>query len=359
VTHVSLFSGIGGLDLAAEWAGFETVLQVERDPYCLRVLAKHWPSVPRITDIHEVTADERWTRPTVLSGGFPCQPHSVAGKRKGTEDDRFLWPAMLDCIRALVPRWVVAENVPGLLSQESGMVFESVCSDLERAGYEVQPLVVPAAGVGAPHLRYRVFVVAYAVGNPDRRDCRGFVLPGHDGEREAGSSGRSENVAHAEVQPERPGLRQDEPARERGRRLGVGGCATGADTGCALLEKRGGPEGERAFSAVRGGRWWSIEPNVGRVAHGVPHRVDRLRALGNAVVPQQAAPIFQAIAAVERSRLPLPSLDPPRPRPDGRLDSGGLLIRENIPPGDLLDSEPGGSILHRTDGAPPPGGDVL
>ncbi len=103
MTHVSLFTGIGGLDLAAEWAGFRTILQVERDPYCLRVLKKHWPGVRRITDVRDVYAESVNEPVTILSGGFPCQPFSAAGKRKGTEDDRFLWPAMLDCIRALTP----------------------------------------------------------------------------------------------------------------------------------------------------------------------------------------------------------------------------------------------------------------
>ena len=121
MTHVSLFTGIGGLDLAAEWAGFRTVLQVEREPFALDVLAKHWPDVPRITDVREVHADERWSEPTVVSGGFPCQPFSSAGQRRGAGDDRYLWPELLRIVEELRPAWVIGENVSGLLSIDEGM----------------------------------------------------------------------------------------------------------------------------------------------------------------------------------------------------------------------------------------------
>jgi DNA (cytosine-5)-methyltransferase 1 len=126
------------------------------------VLEKHWPAVKRITDIKEVKADAVDRPVTVVSGGFPCQPFSCAGKRRGAEDDRYLWPEMLRVIHDLKPSWVVAENVPGLLSIDAGLVFDGVLSDLESEGYETLPLVYPACGVGANHRRTRVFIVGYS-----------------------------------------------------------------------------------------------------------------------------------------------------------------------------------------------------
>jgi len=161
LTHLSLFSGIGGLDLAAEWAGFRTVGQVEKDDYANKILGKHWPNVPRWEDIKDVTIHTVREAgiehaPTVLSGGFPCQPFSCAGQRRGAEDDRYLWPEMLRVVQELRPAWVVGENVAGIIS----MALDDALADLERAGYACRAFVFPAAGVGAPHRRDRVFFVA-------------------------------------------------------------------------------------------------------------------------------------------------------------------------------------------------------
>ena len=176
LTHVSLFSGIGGLDLAAEAAGFETVCQCEWADYPYSILQKHWPDVPKFRDITTFTKEAFFEKTgletiTILSGGFPCQPFSLAGKRRGTEDDRYLWPAMLDVIRTVRPRWVVGENVLGIVNWSNGLVFEQVCADLEAEGYEVQPYVLPACGVNAPHQRYRTWFVAHAVENSDSDRC--------------------------------------------------------------------------------------------------------------------------------------------------------------------------------------------
>ncbi len=155
----SLFSGIGGFDLAAERAGAEIVYQVEIDPWCQRVLSKHWPDVPRFGDIKEIDTHEL-PNADIVCGGFPCQPVSLAGRQAGAGDDRWLWPEFLRIIRETQPRWVLAENVPGLLSNDAGRTFGGILRDLAKSGYVVEWDCVPAAVVGAPHRRDRVWIVA-------------------------------------------------------------------------------------------------------------------------------------------------------------------------------------------------------
>lgn len=264
-THLSLFSGIGGLDLAAEWAGFRTVGQCEWADYPHAVLQKHWPHVPKWRDIRTLTKEGFRERTgldavTVLSGGFPCQPFSTAGLRRGKEDDRYLWPEMCRVISEIRPAWVVGENVAGLVSME----LDTVLSDLEGIGYACQAFIIPACAVDAPHRRDRCAILCF---DPHRKY-----------EKTVSQVCGGENSHSSGI------------------------CADVADTNSIRLQEswmQRCPE-ESAMSIADNHRW-PAEPNVGRVAHGVPARVDRLRCLGNAVVPQWARVIFRAIADIERS----------------------------------------------------------
>lgn len=161
MTHASLFSGIGGFDLAAEWIGWDNIFHCEWNPFGQRVLAHHFPNSKSYNDITKTDFSIHAGEIDVLTGGFPCQPYSQAGKRLGKADERHLFPHMLRCIKEVKPKWVVGENVRGLISWNGGMVFHEVCDDLEREGYEIQPFLIPAAGVNAPHQRQRIWFVAY------------------------------------------------------------------------------------------------------------------------------------------------------------------------------------------------------
>ena len=273
LTHLSLFSGIGGLDLAAEWAGFTTVGQCEFADYPTKVLEKHWPDVPRWRDVRTLTKESFYERTglrtvDVLSGGFPCQPFSVAGKQKGKGDDRYLWPEMLRVITELRPRCVVGENVPGIIKIAAGQVVK----DLERAGYHVVVFNFEAAAVGAWHRRSRVFFVGIAdVADAARERVQGRVAICAS-ESEKGSGQMQSDAGGSNGADGRNTVRTGLP-----------------DRAAETLRKQGPREQPQRSD------WWAVEPDVGRVAHGIPARVDRLKCLGNAVVPQQAYPIFQAL----------------------------------------------------------------
>lgn len=180
--HGSLFSGIGGFDLAAEWMGWENVFHCEWNEFGKKVLNYYWPNAISYDDITKTDFSIHRGNIDILTGGFPCQPYSAAGKRLGKEDERHLWPEMLRAIREIAPRYVVGENVLGIVSWNGGLVFDEVQADLEAEGYEVQPVILPACAVNAPHIRDRVWFVAYASGkrtgntsreidNENRRTC--------------------------------------------------------------------------------------------------------------------------------------------------------------------------------------------
>ena len=161
--HGSLFSGIGGFDLAAEWMGWENIFHCEWMPFPRQILKYYWPNSISYENICTTDFTIHRGKIDLISGGFPCQPYSTAGKRKGKEDERHLWPEMLRAIREIKPRWVVGENVRGLVSWSDGLVFEEVQSDLEAEGYEVQPFLLPACGLNAPHRRDRIWFVAHSL----------------------------------------------------------------------------------------------------------------------------------------------------------------------------------------------------
>lgn len=238
MTHASLFSGIGGFDLAADRMGWQNVFNCEIDPFCRKVLAYHFPDAKQYEDVKTTDFTIYRGHIDVLTGGFPCQPFSLAGKRKGSDDNRYLWPEMLRAIREIEPRWVVGENVFGIVNWLDGMVFEQVQSDLEDAGYEVQPYIIPACAVDAPHRRDRVWFVAH------RRDAQntpgdGFAREPRNGEEKSkqwqqrmSCTGDSEWICDEErvIATDRSHSRSEILQRER--TIGVCESSILADTQC-------------------------------------------------------------------------------------------------------------------------------
>ena len=267
LTVGSLFSGIGGFDLGLERSGMKVIWQSEIDPFACKVLKKHWPDVPNLGDINKID----WTnieRPDVICGGYPCQPFSQAGKRGGNTDPRHLWPAMFNAICLLRPRYALMENVRGHLS----MGFDQVLGDLAGIGFDAEWQVIPAAAVGAPHKRDRVFIVAYPNNTGIRTQRRKIQQQKSSGEQ------KREVVARYVF-----GRRGAEMANTNSKFVGQYGSSSDvADQGRQRHDQR---ERQKTNDF---GQWWEVEPSVGRVADGVSDRVDRLRGLGNAIVPQVA-----------------------------------------------------------------------
>lgn len=294
---LSLFSGIGGIDLAAQWAGIETVAFCEIDPYCQKVLKKHWPDVPIYSDIKELRGEDIGTV-DIVAGGFPCQPFSVAGKQRSKEDDRYLWPEMFRIIQETKPTWVVGENVPGIIN----LALDQVLSELESTGYETITFNIPACGVNAPHRRARIFIVGYSEHNG-----QSAIKKLRSNEATSNKWGQEEQKKTREL------ARANRPTNVPSlRRSKEGSQQDVANTRCKLWKSRNATEmgtdkrkwthsnihNKSSSKGYRTGQWKS-EPNVGRVANGISRRVDKLRGLGNAVVPQQIYPIFKAIAKIE------------------------------------------------------------
>ena len=258
--------------MGLEWAGMSTKAMCEKDPYCRKVLAKHWPDLKIHEDIRDLDGRQYANSIDVVAGGFPCQPFSQAGKRKGKLDiDRHLWPEMFRVIKESRPRWVIGENVFGFIN----MALDDVQSDLESEHYEVRKFVLPAVAVDAKHRRDRCFVLAYTNGERQlqqrgtEQEVGGWV----------GNSGK-QDVAHSYNE----GIQRSEKSRGHGE--------IGEESNDQHIERCGGSS--IGLSNTERQACWLPEPRVGRVAHGVPNRVDRLKGLGNAVVPQ----LIQAIGEI-------------------------------------------------------------
>ena len=264
-THASLFTGIGGFDLAAEWCGWSNIFQVENDKWCQTKLDKNFPETDKHFDIKDFDGTKYKDKITVLSGGFPCQPFSFAGLQKGTEDERYLWGEMFRVIREVQPSYVVAENVLGILTNQNGMAFRQVFVDLESQGYKVLPLDIPASSKNAPHKRNRLFFVAY---------FEGKVKCSHLGESKSrqiqqfGECAKSSNFADR----------------------------NNTSTKHQISARR-----DLLTSSVQWSKhWseWSVKPTICGSDDGLPNRVDRIKALGNAIVPQVAYEIFKAVESI-------------------------------------------------------------
>ena len=403
---LDLFSGLGGFSLGLERTGcFKTIAFCDNDKFSKLILDKHWKGVKVYNDVREITK-ERFIAdgiqfPDIITGGFPCQPFSVAGKQKGTSDDRHLWPEMFRIIKAFKPRYVIGENVRGIINIQDGVVFETVCTDLESEEYEVQPFIIPAAGIGAPHRRERVWIIATLVNTEhngsstseirkefqknnkirtqeEQKSSREFKRTSRSNSERMGNRStigseqyskrtmggeiqriqKPTSVSNKEnVENSRRTLRQGSELREtnedevgegyanQSQRSGSSSESNVADTYARLgngeneeIQSRGqtsntssargrtdvadtesirtgkfrhpdqtqGREGSRSTqfdsgsSTQRKQSWWLVEPNVGRVAHGVSGRVHRLKGLGNSIVPQIAEEIGRAIIKAEK-----------------------------------------------------------
>ena len=268
--HLDLFSGIGGFALAARWAGIQTVGFCEIEEYPRKVLAKNLPGVPIHHDIRELDGNE-YESIDIITGGYPCQPFSTAGKRKGQEDDRHLWPEMLRVITQARPAWVIAENVAGHIT----MGLDQVLADLEGEGYTSRTVVIPAVAVDAKHRRDRVWVL------------------GSNAERLRGSKQEREHQGSEECNG---GCKNRLDARSNV--ADSSSCNVRSSDSIKIERQR---EEFRKSSRPNGGSW-APEPAVGRVAHGIPNRMDRIRGLGNAIVPQAAYEIFNAISTLDKGK---------------------------------------------------------
>ena len=279
---LDLFSGIGGFSLGLERAGMETVAFCENDAKCRQVLTKHWPAVPQFEDVKELSKevlDETGiTDIGLICGGFPCQGFSIAGQRKGEADDRYLWPEFFRLIQEIRPSWVIGENVAGIIN----LGLDTVLADLEGKNYSVQTFVIPACALNAPHRRDRVWIVAHTNQN---------------------SEPTINEKRLSDADPNARRCEQDKKISARGNTVinGSDNVAYPESSGLEGWQVRGvGDQTQPQFGA---GCWsvtshWRSEPDVGRVAHGVPRRMDRLRQLGNAVVPQIPEMIGKAIMEI-------------------------------------------------------------
>jgi len=361
MNHIGLFEGIGGFSLAAEWMGWETIAWCEINVFCQKILKQHFPKATGHGDIKTTDFSIYRGQCDIVTGGFPCQPFSSAGKRKGTEDNRYLWPEMLRAIREISPRWIVGENVRGLTNWNGGLVFDRVQADLEVEGYEVLPFLLPACGVSAPHRRDRIWFVAHAIGcistalgTEEQRDGQRILGTRESAGQEIELQGQHNTTANpngngyqsgrfresgseageSEIQQNKrewlrgdiggigePGIiansesgedrRLQQPAIQpnfRTSRDKIVIANTHGDIGCEgrlypseseTAERYIGPRNARGHERRNWQDFPTQSPVCGR-NDVIPNRVDRIKALGNAIVPQLVLQIFKAIDQYEK-----------------------------------------------------------
>jgi len=301
-THLDLFSGIGGFALAANWAGFTTVGFVEYEDFPKRLLSRRFPCIPIHSDIHDFDATP-FRGVDLVTGGFPCQPFSAAGKQRGKEDDRWLWKEMLRVIVVAQPTWVLAENVAGLIN----MALDEVLLDLEAEDYATGTVILPACSQNALHRRDRVWIIARNVG--DTQNERHDSGPNAQRKGAAGQQEQRDGVWSEPIGSGEDVAHSDSSGMERSRseQQTAGSSRAGEDVAHSEIERTQGlrPSGveeshPHAGQEVPlcsheriGSSYWETEPAVGRVADGIPNRVDRLKGLGNAIVPQVAYEIIR------------------------------------------------------------------
>ena len=297
MNHISLFSGIGGFDLASEWMGWNNVASCEINPFGRKVLNHYWPGALHHDDVHTFTKnllDEKiknWnSNDVILTGGFPCQPYSNAGKRKGNEDERHLWPEMYRIISEVQPRWIVGENVRGLVNWNGGMVFDEVQIDLEAIGYEVQSFILPACSKDAPHRRDRIWIVAHSNG----------TNKGNDVGKNERSSGKIRGENSGDVPFELSSVGNVADAKSAGGRG-------------ELFEQSQKREFGRQNRGISSANNWENFPTQSPICggnDGIPSELDgitfpkwrneSIKAFGNAIVPQVVFEIFKTIEKYEQ-----------------------------------------------------------
>lgn len=295
--HLGLFEGIGGFSLAAEAVGWKTKAWCEINPFCQQVLKYHFPNAEQLNDITKTDFKKYANKIDIITGGFPCQPYSLAGKRKGNQDERHLWPEMLRAIREVKPRWIVGENVGGLLNWGGGLVFEEVQASLEAEGYQVQTFILPACGVNAPHRRERLWIVAHAEGG-GRREC------GNSNKTKRAFSGIAAqfisscaNVTYTSSAGWEPRYKQrfENATKDKKRRSGISRTIAKFFSGASNWDKFptqspvcGRNDGlSLGLDGITFSKW----------------RNESIKAYGNAIVPQVAIQIFNAINEYEKNTI--------------------------------------------------------
>ena len=299
---LDLFSGIGGFSLGLESTGyFETIAFVEKDKFCQQVLKKNFKDIPIESEVRDVKGD-RYAA-DIITGGFPCQPFSVAGKRKGTDDDRYLWDETIRIVRECKPRWFIGENVEGIINIQEGVVLRQVCDDLEKEGFEVQCLIIPASGVGAWHQRKRVWILAYSKHNGSHRSKGNETIKSSNQSKEWVFIRDNQNVTNSQ----RMGWKEGSKESKEFKREATSNKSTNSIEGQSIRESclsmdvsNTGNEGRKT--------WWQTQSELCGIPHGLStsmdrNRANRIKALGNSIVPLIARELGLAIMKAEQDEI--------------------------------------------------------